>query len=725
MASQDPATNPNPPVDTPAAKPPATDPPAADPMATDPPAGKPPATDPPTGEPPATDPPAGKPPATDPPTVDLPRKAGQLTPAQKKDIIYKIVDHDGQGLPDILPKGFALTIGEVKAILNDPVNRKNDDVENKTGLNRKFKCETALSRFRQYKRMGLKDENLWEPGLGAEITEWKGAASLDSKGKEMLLQIADVEIEHATDIQDVIPPNFKLKPSEILDILYPASWPDDAEKAEQALTKMKAAIKKNVIEENQPLESSRDEDEDEDEDEMKLAKQVCKNIFRAIARVNDLTAMSDAIETNLAPNTNLAFKKLVEMADPDRWSHKYDKDLAQEAKKKIHMLVPPAERQSGFIFQHREKRHKPPTLLDYHKRSHQGMTPLIEALVNAVKADGRDFINNHNAKAAAATIEDANTKIKEYNAANNLASDTGVVNYLQFCQMWLALKDAKKNNEVEAVLSIEKNLKSFCETNALPKWYPHDDDPKPNPPKPSNHDTETRDGVRAGSYVELWGSKAIAYVPSQNTEPWEYRPGYTPHGEKIEYRQRMGAGIYFVVHGPQGWRLTPSGSVGGKLARQSAEAANIQWALNAQEASRYLYARLCQPGRTYKYDVWFVAIGQLNLERKIRVPNMIVGFVSVIDGNPETEERVAIPRTALDQFLGKDTAEALALAIGYRNAGADSASLRPLTQRGKVTQEQRLMEGLRNLCIDSPQEFDKLMGTLGLVRADRRLEWKG
>ncbi|KAL6230761.1 hypothetical protein BDW75DRAFT_244547 [Aspergillus navahoensis] len=712
MASQGPAINSDPSVDTPAVNPRATNSSTVDPMATDP---------------MATDPPAA-----DPPAVDLPRKAGQLTPAQKKDIIYKIVDHDGQGLPDILPKGFVLTIGEVKAILEDPANRRNDEVEN-------FKCETALSRFRQYKKMGLKDEDLWEPGLGAEVTEWKGVASLDSKGKEMLLQIADVEIEHVTDIEDVIPPNFKMKPSEILDILYPANWPDDEEKAEQACTKIKAAIEKNIIKENQSLESSRDEDEDEDDNGIKLTKEVCRKIFRDVARVTDLTAMSEAIEANLPPNKNIVFKELVEMTDPDRWSHKYDKNLAQEAKKKIYMLVPPAERQSGFIFQHRGKRHKPSTLLDYHKKSHQGMTPLIGAIVNAIKVDGRNYINNENAKAAAATIEDANRKIKEYNDANNLALDTGVVNYIQFAQMWLAFEDAKKNNEIEAVLSIEKSMKSFCEANALPKWYPHDD-PKPPKPKPSNYNAETRNGVEAGSFVELWGSKAIAYVPSQNTEPWEYRPGYTPRGEKIEYRQRMGSGVYFVVRGPQGWRLTPSGSVGGKLARLSADAANVQWVLNAQEASRYLHGRLCQPERTYKYDVWFVAIGQLDLERKIRVPNMIVGFVSVIDGNPETEERVAFPRTALDQFLGKDTAEALvsrhitphgalplrqALAIGYRNAGADSASLRPLTQRGKVTQEQKLIEGLRNLSLNSPQEFDKLTSTLGLVRADRRLEWKG
>lgn len=95
----------------------------------------------------------------------------------------------------------------------------------------------SILEFSQYKSMGLKDEDLWKPGLGGDSTEWKGAASLNSE-KDMLLQIADVEIEHASDIQDVIPPNFKLTPSEILNILDPRSWPDDEAKARQAYTSM-------------------------------------------------------------------------------------------------------------------------------------------------------------------------------------------------------------------------------------------------------------------------------------------------------------------------------------------------------------------------------------------------------------------------------------------------------------------------------------------------------
>ncbi len=404
----------------------------------------------------------------------------------------------------------------------------------------------------------------------------------------------------------------------------------------------------------------------------------------------------------------------------------------------INKLVSPGQRQSDFIYQHREKRDEPPTLREFHKKSHRGMTRPIKAIVSAIEVDGRDALENENAKAAAVAIQAENRKIKQYNDENSLPQDTGVVDYIKFSEMWLALVLAKKADEVETVLGIERSLKLFCNQNNLPKWYPHDDKPKPKQPRPmpSGFDNQTQ----YGSSVELWGSKAIAYVPSRNTEPWEYRPGYTPQGEKIEYRQRIGAGVHFVVHGPRGWRLTPSGSVGGKLARLSADVANVQWALSGQEASRYLCERLCQPDRTYKYDVWFVAIEQLDLERKIRVPNMIVGFISTINGDPDTEEKVAFPRTALDQFLGKDTAEALVsrhitphrqlplrqdLEIGYQNAGASSANLRPLTQRGKATQESKLIEGLRNLCIESPQEFEKLTGSLGLVRADRRLEWKG
>jgi hypothetical protein len=54
----------------------------------------------------------------------------------------------------------------------------------------------------------------------------------------MLLDIAYIEIEHETDLQGVLPPNFRLKPSEILGILYGSSWPDDEEAARLAITSM-------------------------------------------------------------------------------------------------------------------------------------------------------------------------------------------------------------------------------------------------------------------------------------------------------------------------------------------------------------------------------------------------------------------------------------------------------------------------------------------------------
>jgi hypothetical protein len=361
----------------------------------------------------------------------------------------------------------------------------------------------------------------------------------------------------------------------------------------------------------------------------------------------------------------------------------------------------------------------------------------IQAIVDAIKSDGSAYIANKNALAAAGAIDIYNYELQKYNQANNLDPNTGVVRYIDLAQMWLAYEDAKKNNEVETAHTIEKNMALFCKNNGLPKWHPHEKEPetKPKLPEPGLSESQT---AGFGSSVELWGSKAIAYVPSQKTEPWEYRPGYTPNGEKIEYRQRMGSSINFVVCGPQGWRLASSGSVGGKLARLSADNANIPWVHSAQEASSYLQGRLCQTSHRYKYDVWFVAIAQLDLEKKIRVPNMVVGFVSFIDGDPLTEERVAFPRIALENFLGKSAAEALisrhitsvavplrqALAIGYQKAGADSTKLRPLTQGAKASREQKLIEGLRNLSVDAPEEFDKLTGTLGLVRVDRRLGWK-
>ncbi|KAL3428778.1 hypothetical protein BDV09DRAFT_203917 [Aspergillus tetrazonus] len=447
--------------------------------------------------------------------------------------------------------------------------------------------------------------------------------------------------------------------------------------------------------------------------------------------------MREAIETNLPPGRTLPFQELYEMTHPTKWSHDYDKKLALDTRTNINRHVQPAYRQDNYIFEHQKKPNPPPTLHDYHRQVHYGMKHSIQAIIDAIKSDGRAYTENKNALAAAAAIDVYNKELEKYNQANNLDPNTGVVRYLDLAQMWLAYEDAKKNNEVETAQKIENNMALFCKNNGLPKWHPYEKEPKdkPKPPEPGLSESKT---AGFGSSVELWGSKAIAYVPSQKTEPWEYRPGYTPNGEKIEYRQRMGSSINFVVCGPQGWRLTPSGSVGGKLARLSAENANIPWVHNAQEASSYLQGRLCQNSHRYKYDVWFVAIAQLDLDKRIRVPNMVVGFVSFIDGDPLTEERVAFPRIALENFLGRSAAEALisrhitslavplrqALAIGYQKAGAESARLRPLTHKGRVNQEEKLLEGLRNLSVESPEDFKKLTGTLGLVRADRRLEWK-
>ncbi|KAL6232524.1 hypothetical protein BDW75DRAFT_242864 [Aspergillus navahoensis] len=168
------------------------------------------------------------------------------------------------------------------------------------------------------KEMGIK----WEPIDGdKDEPEFFGT---------VIRRNADVEFQHATDIQDVIPPNFKLKPSEILDILYPLGWPDE-EKVKLACTKIEAAIRGNIVEESQPLESSRDEDDDEDY--IKLSKEARRTIFRTVTRVTDLTAMSEAIKTNLPPGRVLPFQELLDMTNPALWSHEYDKELALETMK--------------------------------------------------------------------------------------------------------------------------------------------------------------------------------------------------------------------------------------------------------------------------------------------------------------------------------------------------------------------------------------------------------
>lgn len=97
------------------------------------------------------------------------------------------------------------------------------------------------------------------------------------------------------------------------------------------------------------------------------------------------------------------------------------------------------------------------------------MTRPIKAIVSAIEVDGRDALENENAKAAAVVIQAENRKIKQYNDENSLPQDTRVVNYIKFSEMWLALVLAKKADEVETVLGIERSLKLFCNQNNLPK----------------------------------------------------------------------------------------------------------------------------------------------------------------------------------------------------------------------------------------------------------------
>jgi hypothetical protein len=63
-----------------------------------------------------------------------------------------------------------------------------------------------------------------------------------------------------------------------------------------------------------------------------VGKNVLKQIFRCIAVVTDLTAMSEAIETNLPEGETITFSYLVKMADPTQWSDEEDKKIAKDAK---------------------------------------------------------------------------------------------------------------------------------------------------------------------------------------------------------------------------------------------------------------------------------------------------------------------------------------------------------------------------------------------------------
>lgn len=48
--------------------------------------------------------------------------------------------------------------------------------------------------------------------------------------------------------------------------------------------------------------------------------------------MTDLTAMSEAIETNLPEGETITFSYLVKMADPTQWSDEEDKKIAKDAK---------------------------------------------------------------------------------------------------------------------------------------------------------------------------------------------------------------------------------------------------------------------------------------------------------------------------------------------------------------------------------------------------------
>ncbi|KAL4755659.1 uncharacterized protein BDW70DRAFT_165253 [Aspergillus foveolatus] len=318
----------------------------------------------------------------------------------------------------------------------------------------------------------------------------------------MLLDIAYIEIEHETDLQGVLPPNFRLKPSEILDILCRSSWPDDEEAARLAITKIEAAIRGNIVQGDQLLESSRDEDDDEDY--IQLSKEAFRTIFRAVSRVEGLTAMSEAIETNLPPGRTLPFQELYDMTHPIKWSHDYDKKLALDTRTNINMYVQPAYRQDNYIFKHREKPNTPPTLHKYHKQVHHGMKHSIQAIIDAIKSDGRAYTENKNALAAAAAINVYTAELQKYNQANNLDPNTGVVNYIDLAQMWLAYEDAKKNNEVETAHTIEKNMALFCKNNGLPKWHPHEkeSETKPKLPEPGLSESQTAGKQNLGNIVQ-------------------------------------------------------------------------------------------------------------------------------------------------------------------------------------------------------------------------------
>ncbi|KAL4899395.1 hypothetical protein BDW74DRAFT_163579 [Aspergillus multicolor] len=242
--------------------------------------------------------------------------------------------------------------------------------------------------------------------------------------------------------------------------------------------------------------------------------------------------------------------------------------------------------------------------------------------------------------------------------------------------------------------------------------------------------------------VEMWGNEAISYVPLGDTVAMTFRPGYTPEGEKIIYQWKMGVAVYFVVHSERGCRLVDSGSAGGALAREYAGMENIPAILSTEKAVTYIRDRVntlrgnlgTQP---FHFGIQWVAMNKLDLNQKVKMPLTAVGFKSGLD--ERTAETVGIPRTALEKVFGRKVADRLvskylspaanvpmraALAYQYLQAGADKDLLRPLIEPSKVTQEQKLIEGLQRLMIKSDKDFNRVTSAVGLIRTDRQIGWE-
>ncbi|KAL3469019.1 hypothetical protein BJX99DRAFT_265605 [Aspergillus californicus] len=610
------------------------------------------------------------------------RKAEELTTKQKKQIIYDIKEDDGNhGLPDAIPQGFRLTVGEVQAIVNDPKYEEKDEPGEGIFIDRKYTSDLAKPKFDEFFKWGIKADDIWVPGSGVE--SFKRAGDLDPHNAGTLLGFADAEIADAEEMTDLIPANYELTPLEMLGFLDDRHWPIHKEEAQQARKVITGAIENKIVGENDLLQSSQME---KDENDMTVDMTVHttaekRKLLRVIPGLRSKTALPLKLGENLPENKPMSIKAVYECTDPNMWDSESDKTLATKARATLNWLLPEHDRRSDTLIRRGERQID---LQDQHREFHQRVTPVIKDLIKTIKKTKTSYLHDGRTVAAQTAVSRINHEIEKYNKDQGYPIKHGYIDFIGLAQKWLALVI---DDQDESIRMARKSLKTFCTQNQYPReWYldqprqkqippsptsttaPTTAPTTPTPARPKTWQTWQKQQTRhdpsndTGLTVKMFGEKAIAVTPGRETRIFEFTPGYTPLGEKIQYRQWVGNTLWFIVQGQHGWRRATCKSVGDKLARQAAEQENVDFVKNKAEGIVYLKDRLQALGEslvgTIAYRVWFVACSPTNKD-KVRMPQIVLGFESGDKDHQDSWQRVAILRGSLVDVIGSDMTDYL------------------------------------------------------------------